>query len=108
MDTFLAIIHPFLFTLSVYCSGLLWSKQFYHYIVEAWMNGDPEMPNPSAQRYEGRNKEWKHLFNRDVISMPDKWEYPWVMNYINIHFLERCTYNMFTFVCCILSILFET
>jgi hypothetical protein len=58
-------------------AGLLWSKQFYHYVVDAWLSGDPDNPKPSSQRYQGRNKEWTHLFNRDVISMPDKWEYPW-------------------------------
>jgi hypothetical protein len=57
--------------------GLLWSKQFYHYIVREWMTGDPEMPPPPASRWNGRNREWLHLYNRDVISMPDKWEYPW-------------------------------
>ena len=60
-------------------AGLLWSKQFYHYVVQDWLEGDPEAPNPPSSRYSGRNAaEWKHLFNRDVISMPDKWEYPWV------------------------------
>ena len=60
-------------------SGLLWSKQFYHYIVEAWLDGDPDQPTPPPERHNGRNAlEWRHLFNRDVISMPDKWEYPWV------------------------------
>ena len=60
-------------------AGLLWSKQFYHYVVKDWLHGDPDpMPTPPAQRLTGRNSEWKHLFNRDVISMPDKWEYPWV------------------------------
>ncbi len=58
-------------------AGLLWSKQFYYYAVEDWMHGDPGQPPPPASRAEGRNKDWKHLFNRDVISMPDKWEYPW-------------------------------
>jgi hypothetical protein len=58
-------------------AGLLWTKQFYHYVVDAWMQGDPEgRPLPKA-RHQGRNSDWKHLFNRDVISMPDKWEYPW-------------------------------
>jgi hypothetical protein len=57
--------------------GLLWSKQFYHYIVREWMTGDPEQPTPPASRWNGRNREWLHLYNRDVISMPDKWEYPW-------------------------------
>jgi len=58
-------------------AGLLWSKQFYHYSVESWLNGDPGQPVPPVQRKSGRNSDWPHLFNRDVISMPDKWEYPW-------------------------------
>lgn len=58
-------------------AGLLWTKQFYHYSVRDWLNGDPEQPAPPAQRKQGRNADWQHLFNRDVISMPDKWEYPW-------------------------------
>ncbi|KAI8504955.1 hypothetical protein Bbelb_170640 [Branchiostoma belcheri] len=57
--------------------GLLWSKQFYHYIVKDWLQGDPEQPAPPPSRKAGRNSDWRHLFNRDVISMPDKWEYPW-------------------------------
>jgi hypothetical protein len=58
-------------------AGLLWSKQFYHYIVEHWLEGDPAQPMPPGRRIEGRNAGWSHVFNRDVISMPDKWEYPW-------------------------------
>jgi hypothetical protein len=58
-------------------AGLLWSKQFYHYIVRDWLAGDPSQPPPPKARLEGRNSDWTHLFNRDVISMPDKWEYPW-------------------------------
>jgi len=58
-------------------AGLLWSKQFYHYIVRDWLDGDPAQPAPPAARKEGRNAEWRHLYNRDVIAMPDKWEYPW-------------------------------
>ena len=58
-------------------AGLMWSKQYYHYVVEEWLEGDPLMPAPPAQRWEGRNNEWFHLYNADVISMPDKWEYPW-------------------------------
>ncbi len=58
-------------------AGLLWSKQFYFYSVRDWMVGDPNSPQPPEQRKHGRNKEWQHLYNRDVISMPDKWEYPW-------------------------------
>jgi Mannosylglycerate hydrolase MGH1-like glycoside hydrolase domain len=57
--------------------GLLWSKQFYHYDVRRWLQGDPAGPPPSAERLRGRNHEWEHLYNDDVISMPDKWEYPW-------------------------------
>ncbi len=59
-------------------AGLLWTKQFYHYIVQNWLEGDPEMLAPPESRLRGRNAEWAaHLYNRDVISMPDKWEYPW-------------------------------
>ena len=58
-------------------SGLLWSKQFYHYSVQDWLTGDPSQPPPPAERWEGRNHTWLHLFNRDVLSMPDAWEYPW-------------------------------
>ena len=58
-------------------AGLLWSKQFYHYVVEHWLDGDPEQPKPPESRRKGRNHDWPHLFNRDVVSMPDKWEYPW-------------------------------
>jgi hypothetical protein len=57
--------------------GLLWSKQFYHYVVRDWLQGDPGQPPPPGQRRHGRNKDWGHLYNADVISMPDKWEYPW-------------------------------
>jgi len=57
-------------------AGLLWSKQFYHYDVRAWLAGDPQNPS-SPERSRGRNAEWQHLYNRDVLSMPDKWEYPW-------------------------------
>lgn len=58
-------------------AGMLWSKQYYHYIVDDWLNGDPNSPEPPESRREIRNREWIHLFNDDVISMPDKWEYPW-------------------------------
>ncbi|MBI1371990.1 MAG: glucosidase [Phycisphaera sp.] len=58
-------------------AGLLFSKQFYHYIVEDWLKGDPAMPPPPPQHQHGRNAEWEHLYNRDVVLMPDKWEYPW-------------------------------
>jgi hypothetical protein len=58
-------------------AGLLWGKQSYHYDVSRWLRGDPTQPTPPAERYEGRNHRWVHLHNSDVISMPDKWEYPW-------------------------------
>jgi len=58
-------------------AGMLWSKQFYHYDVRRWLNGDPGHPAPPPGRETGRNHEWQHLYNADVISMPDKWEYPW-------------------------------
>ena len=58
-------------------AGLLWTKQFYHYALADWLEGDPAQPLPSADRQTGRNSDWSHLYNRDVISMPDNWEYPW-------------------------------
>jgi hypothetical protein len=58
-------------------AGLLWTKQFFHYVVEDWLRGDPNGPPPSPRRMHGRNADWSHLFARDILSMPDKWEYPW-------------------------------
>ncbi len=58
-------------------AGMLWSKQFYHYVIKDWLQGDPGNPPPPAERKNGRNRDWPHLYNADVISMPDKWEYPW-------------------------------
>src|SRR3954468_22385256 len=58
-------------------AGMLWSKQFYHYVVRDWLKGDPDSPPPPSERLHGRNAQWGHLYNADVISMPDKWEYPW-------------------------------
>ena len=58
-------------------AGLMWSKQFYYYDVRSWLKGDPAQPAPPRERLTGRNHEWTHLYNDDVISMPDKWEYPW-------------------------------
>lgn len=58
-------------------AGMIWSKQFYYYDVPQWLNGDPAMPPPPRERRHGRNNEWFHLNNADIISMPDKWEYPW-------------------------------
>jgi Mannosylglycerate hydrolase MGH1-like glycoside hydrolase domain len=58
-------------------AGMVWSKQFFHFDVPKWLNGDPAQPPPPSQRQQGRNCEWLHLNNADIISMPDKWEYPW-------------------------------
>ena len=58
-------------------AGLLWSKQFYNYIIEDWMKGDPNFPPPPPGRAAGRNSDWPQVYSRDVISMPDTWEYPW-------------------------------
>jgi hypothetical protein len=58
-------------------AGMLWNKQFYYYVVEKWLKGDPADPPPPVSHTKGRNSDWIHLFNDDVLSMPDKWEYPW-------------------------------
>ena len=58
-------------------AGLLWNKQFYHYNVSKWLNGDPKHDAPRDFTNYVRNKEWEHMENKDIISMPDKWEYPW-------------------------------
>jgi hypothetical protein len=58
-------------------AGLVWTRKFYHYIVEHWLDGDPAQPAPPQSRRSGRNKAWDQLWARDVISMPDGWEYPW-------------------------------
>jgi hypothetical protein len=58
-------------------AGMIWSKQFYHYDVKRWLEGDPAQPQPPASRWEGRNQAWIHVSSHDVLSMPDTWEYPW-------------------------------
>ena len=58
-------------------AGMLWSKQFYYFDIPQWLNGDPKQPRPPEPRHQGRNAGWAHLNNADIISMPDKWEYPW-------------------------------
>ena len=58
-------------------AGLLWTKQFYYYVVKDWLGGDPGQPAPPAERLTGRNADWRHVHARDVLSVPDKWEYPW-------------------------------
>ena len=72
--------------------GLVWSKQFYWYGVKEWIEGDPDQPQPSPSRKKtGRNKSWEHLYNRDVISMPDKWEYPWYAAWdLAFHMIPFC------------------
>jgi hypothetical protein len=69
-------------------AGMLWNKQFYHYVVHDWLNGDPTEPTPSVGRKRGRNHDWRHLYNDDVLSMPDKWEYPWFASWdLAFHYL---------------------
>ena len=58
-------------------AGMIWCKQFYYYDIEQWLKGDPGQPPPPRDRLTGRNHEWTHLNTGDIISMPDKWEYPW-------------------------------
>jgi Glycosyl hydrolase family 63 C-terminal domain len=58
-------------------AGMIWSQQFYYFDIQQWLDGDPAQPAPPASRRQGRNRDWLHLNNADVVSMPDKWEYPW-------------------------------
>jgi hypothetical protein len=58
-------------------AGLLWSKQYYHFVINDWLKGDPTQPPPPSERWKGRDSQWLHLFNEDILSMPDTWEYPW-------------------------------
>jgi hypothetical protein len=58
-------------------AGLFWNKQYYSYEVERWLRGDPLQPPPPPERWRGRNRGWRHLYNSEILSMPDKWEYPW-------------------------------
>jgi hypothetical protein len=58
-------------------AGMLWTKQWYYYNVFEWIKGDPSMPKPNLNRKHGRNSSWKHLYTSNILSMPDKWEYPW-------------------------------
>src|SRR5207247_8923890 len=58
-------------------AGLLWNKQFYHYIVEQWLDGDPGQPTPPDERLCGRNAGWRHLYHERVMSITDQWEFPW-------------------------------
>ncbi len=72
-------------------AGLLWSKQFYHYDVKRWLAGDPTQPRPPAEHAHTRNADWKHLYNADILSMPDKWEYPWYAAWdLAFHMIPMC------------------
>jgi len=72
-------------------AGLLWSKQFYHYDVNRWLGGDPSQPAPPAGHAHTRNADWSHLYNADILSMPDKWEYPWYAAWdLAFHMIPMC------------------
>ena len=72
-------------------AGLLWTKQFFHYSVNDWLKGDKGQVKPPEERLKSRNHEWKHFFARDVISMPDKWEYPWFAAWdLAFHMIPFC------------------
>ena len=58
-------------------AGMMWTKQFYFIAIDRWLEGDFNAPDPPDARKRGRNSQWRHLYNREIISMPDKWEYPW-------------------------------
>ncbi len=73
-------------------AGLLWSKQFYHYVIADWLKGDKEIPHPPTSRLTGRNHDWHHFHAKDILSMPDKWEYPWFAAWDTaFHMLPFCT-----------------
>jgi len=72
-------------------AGLNWTKQFYHYIVQDWLDGDETINRPPPQRRHGRNNGWGHLYARDILSMPDKWEYPWFAAWdLAFHMIPHC------------------
>ncbi len=76
-------------------AGMLWSKQFYYYDVHHWLSGDPAEPAPPSQRQNARNSKWGHLNTKDIISMPDKWEYPWFASWdLAFHCLPLSTVDM--------------
>ena len=81
-------------------AGMIWSQQYYYYDVPQWLDGDPAQPAPPPERKSGRNHEWRHLNNANVISMPDAWEYPWYAAWdlafhcvpyalVDVHFAKR-------------------
>ena len=72
-------------------AGLLWSRQFYYYDVKTWLAGDPNQPHAPAGHERSRNTDWPQLFNADVLSMPDKWEYPWYAAWdLAFHMIPMC------------------
>jgi len=76
-------------------AGMLWSKQYYHYDINNWLHGDPAEPKPPAERLNGRNSKWQHLNTRAIISMPDKWEYPWFASWdLAFHCLPLANVDM--------------
>lgn len=76
-------------------AGMLWSKQYYHYDIHNWINGDPSGPTPPVERLTGRNSKWQHLNTRAIISMPDKWEYPWFASWdLAFHCLPLANVDM--------------
>ncbi|GAC1301808.1 MAG: glucosidase [Mucilaginibacter sp.] len=76
-------------------AGMLWSKQFYYYNIHQWLDGDPAEPKPPQQRRTARNSKWEHLNTQDIISMPDKWEYPWFASWdLAFHCLPLATLDM--------------
>ncbi len=76
-------------------AGMLWSKQFYYYDVHQWLTGDPAKPVPPSQRINARNSKWTHLNTKDIISMPDKWEYPWFASWdLAIHCVPLASVDM--------------
>jgi hypothetical protein len=76
-------------------AGMLWSKQYYHYDIHTWLNGDPKEPKPPVERLNGRNNKWQHLNTRAIISMPDKWEYPWFASWdLAFHCLPLANVDM--------------
>ena len=76
-------------------AGMLWSKQYYHYDIHNWLNGDPNEPKPPVERLSGRNNRWQHLNTRAIISMPDKWEYPWFASWdLAFHCLPLANVDM--------------
>jgi hypothetical protein len=73
-------------------AGMLWSKQTFHYDVTTWLHGDPTQPSPPPERRQGRNAAWFHLDAADVLSMPDKWEYPWFAAWdLAFHSIPLCS-----------------